>query len=102
MRRIALTATLVVAGTLGAHAEEGMWTFDHFPTQAVKKAYDFTADQAWLDKARLSSVRLAGGCSASSSASASSAWPARSPTRCSTLCCARSCPRRRPTRCPCW
>ena len=65
MRRIALTAALVAAGTLGAHAEEGMWTFDHFPTQAVKKTYDFAADQAWLDHARLSSVRLAGGCSAS-------------------------------------
>jgi len=66
MRRIALVlATAAAAGPLMLHADEGMWTFDHFPTQAVKKAYNFTADQAWLDKARLSSVRLAGGCSAS-------------------------------------
>ncbi len=65
MRRVALAAALVAVGTFAAHAEEGMWTLDHFPTQAVRKAYDFTADQAWLDHARLSSVRLAGGCSAS-------------------------------------
>ena len=64
MRRFALAAA-VAASPLVLHAEEGMWTFDHFPTQAVKKAYNFTADQAWLDHARLSSVRLAGGCSAS-------------------------------------
>ncbi|HMA48968.1 MAG TPA: S46 family peptidase [Magnetospirillaceae bacterium] len=65
MRHLILTAALVGFGTVSAHADEGMWTFDHFPTQAVKKAYNFAADQAWLDHARLSSVRLAGGCSAS-------------------------------------
>ena len=64
MRRFALLAAAAVV-PFSLHAEEGMWTFDHFPTQAVKKAYNFTADQAWLDHARLSSVRLAGGCSAS-------------------------------------
>jgi len=64
MRRFTLLAA-VAAAPLFLHAEEGMWTFDHFPAQAVKKAYNFSADQAWLDHARLSSVRLAGGCSAS-------------------------------------
>ncbi len=48
-----------------AAADEGMWTFDAFPASAVKKAYGFQPDAAWLEKVRLSSVRLAGGCSAS-------------------------------------
>nr|WP_246357166.1 S46 family peptidase [Pyxidicoccus fallax] len=42
-----------------------MWTYDAFPSEAVKKAYGFTPTQEWLDKVRLGSVRLAGGCSAS-------------------------------------
>ena len=65
MRRLGLAAVIAAFSTVSAHADEGMWTFDHFPTQAVKKSYDFAADQAWLDHARLSSLRLAGGCSAS-------------------------------------
>jgi hypothetical protein len=50
---------------LPARAEEGMWTYDAFPSEAVKKAYGFAPTQAWLDAVRLGSVRLAGGCSAS-------------------------------------
>ncbi len=50
---------------LPARAEEGMWTYDAFPSEAVKKAYGFAPSQEWLDKVRLASVRLAGGCSAS-------------------------------------
>ncbi|WP_426748143.1 S46 family peptidase [Myxococcus faecalis] len=51
--------------SLPAVADEGMWTYDAFPVEAVKKAHGFTPTQAWLDKVRLGSVRLAGGCSAS-------------------------------------
>ncbi|ATB30850.1 S46 family peptidase [Melittangium boletus] len=50
---------------LPAAAEEGMWTYDAFPREAVKKAHGFAPTQEWLDHVRLSSVRLAGGCSAS-------------------------------------
>jgi hypothetical protein len=66
-------ARLVVAGlflaavaiaSAPANADEGMWTFDHFPAAAVAKKYGFAPDQKWLDHVRLSSVRLAGGCSA--------------------------------------
>ncbi len=46
-------------------AEEGMWTFDNFPSAKVEKAYGFSPDKAWLDHVRLSSVRLALGCSGS-------------------------------------
>ncbi|WP_224366145.1 S46 family peptidase [Hyalangium versicolor] len=63
MYRLLLALGLLVA--LPARAEEGMWTYDAFPSEAVKKAYGFTPTQAWLDSVRLASVRLAGGCSAS-------------------------------------
>ncbi len=58
-----LALGLLVA--LPAAAEEGMWTYDAFPTAAVKQTYGFEPTQEWLDQLRLSSVRLAGGCSAS-------------------------------------
>ena len=48
-----------------AFADEGMWTYNNFPSAAVGKAYGSAPDQAWLDHLRLSSVRIAGGCSAS-------------------------------------
>jgi hypothetical protein len=61
-----LIAALVLIATLApARADEGMWTFDAFPSERVGKAYGFAPDRAWLDHVRLSSVRLAGGCSAS-------------------------------------
>jgi V8-like Glu-specific endopeptidase len=46
-------------------ADEGMWTYNNFPKDAVKKAYNFTPDDKWLEHAQLSSARLAGGCSGS-------------------------------------
>ena len=60
----ALTLILSSAST-PAGADEGMWTFNDFPADKVEKAYGFRPDQAWLDHVRLSSVRLARGCSAS-------------------------------------
>jgi hypothetical protein len=62
MKRL-LLATLLVAPAL-AHADEGMWTFNNFPKAAVEKAYGFKVTDAWLDHVRLSSARLAQGCSA--------------------------------------
>src|SRR5579871_6742830 len=62
MRRPALLALLVASAAL---ADEGMWTFDNFPSEKVKQKYGFGPDQAWLDHVRLSSVRLAEGCSGS-------------------------------------
>jgi len=46
-------------------ADEGMWTFDNFPSKTVGEKHGFTPSQAWLDHVRLSSLRIAGGCSAS-------------------------------------
>ena len=64
--RIALPTLLaLLLSARGAHAEEGMWTFDDFPSARVKSEYGFSPDKAWLDHVRLSSVRLALGCSGS-------------------------------------
>jgi Peptidase S46 len=59
----AVAATLCLTGI--ARADEGMWTFDHFPSDAVKAKYGVSIDQAWLDTVRAASVRLSSGCSAS-------------------------------------
>jgi len=50
---------------LPAFADEGMWTLNAFPSATVGERYGFAPDAAWLDHVRLSSVRLAAGCSAS-------------------------------------
>jgi hypothetical protein len=47
-----------------AAADEGMWLYNDFPAEKVK-ALGATVDEKWLQKARLGSLRLAGGCSAS-------------------------------------
>ena len=54
-----------LALTQSMQAEEGMWTFDNFPSKTVGTKYGFTPSQAWLDHVRAASLRIAGGCSAS-------------------------------------
>ncbi len=63
MKRFMLAAPLLFAAT--ALADEGMWTFNNFPTEKFKAKYGYAPTQDWLDHLRLSSVRIAGGCSAS-------------------------------------
>ena len=60
-----LSALLTGIALTAAQADEGMWTFNNFPFDKVAAAYGFRPDQAWLDHLRLSSPRLARGCSAS-------------------------------------
>ncbi|UCC14726.1 MAG: S46 family peptidase [Gammaproteobacteria bacterium] len=65
MRRIPI---LLILTASVASADEGMWTPDNFPSDMVKEKYDVEIDQAWLDHARLSTVRLStpsGGCTGS-------------------------------------
>jgi hypothetical protein len=45
--------------------DEGMWLLNDFPSRRVAELYGFEPTQAWLDHVRVSSVRLAGGCSGS-------------------------------------
>jgi hypothetical protein len=66
--RVLTRAALLLAGVAVAApalADEGMWTYDNFPADRMRARYGWAPDQAWLDHARLSSIRLAQGCSAS-------------------------------------
>jgi hypothetical protein len=56
MRLMILTLLLTAAVT--AVADEGMWTFDHFPTALVQQSYGTEVTPAWLDHVRLSTIRL--------------------------------------------
>jgi hypothetical protein len=61
-------APLIVVGLLlpaAAFADEGMWTFDNFPSAIVKAKYGVNLDKAWLDRVQGAAVRLSTGCSAS-------------------------------------
>ncbi len=41
-----------------ARADEGMWTFDHFPADALRRAQGVELSTAWLDHVRLATARL--------------------------------------------
>ena len=66
-RNVLLAAASFGALTLAApaSADEGMWTFEGFPTERVREAYGWAPDQEWLDNVQNAAVRLTGGCSAS-------------------------------------
>ncbi|MGI8840469.1 MAG: S46 family peptidase, partial [Caulobacteraceae bacterium] len=75
-RRMLAAKTLVASMALGvlgmgagvaglAHADEGMWTYDNFPSAAVKAKYGVDIDQEWLAKVRGGTARLSVGCSSS-------------------------------------
>ena len=67
MSRLARGVALVAFVSLPfapASADEGMWTFDAFPTAKFNAAYGWAPDQAWLDRVRLATVKV-GGCSSS-------------------------------------
>src|ERR1700731_2123347 len=49
---------LACCAVLPAFADEGMWTFDNFPSSAVKQHYEADITPAWLDHVRLSTIRL--------------------------------------------
>ena len=61
--RVATFASALLALTSSQilHADEGMWTFDRPPLQAIQQRYGFTVTQPWLDHLRLSSVRFPDG-----------------------------------------
>ncbi len=63
MKKLSLAAAVLCAAA--AFADEGMWTYNSFPAAKVKAKYGFEPGKDWLDHLRLSSVRIAGGCSAS-------------------------------------
>ncbi|MHB8476469.1 MAG: S46 family peptidase [Steroidobacteraceae bacterium] len=67
MRSLFCTTMLLMAAGMAAPAlaDEGMWTYDNFPTAKMRAAYGWAPDAAWLEHARLGSIRLTLGCSAS-------------------------------------
>lgn len=48
-----------------AVADEGMWTVDNFPTDAVADKYEVNIGDEWLQKIRLATTRLENGCTGS-------------------------------------
>ncbi len=47
------------------HADEGMWLFNNPPRELLKKKYDFSFDDAWLERLQKASVRFNSGGSGS-------------------------------------
>ncbi len=62
-RQLMMAALLLAAWS--ALADEGMWTFDHFPQEAVRSRYGVDINQDWLDRVRRATVRIEGGCTGS-------------------------------------
>lgn len=63
MYRCAAIATLLLA--VSAHADEGMWTLDNFPKEAVREKYGVQIDDAWLARVQRSVTRHESGCTGS-------------------------------------
>ncbi len=63
--KLVMIAALAALAALPAAADEGMWTFDNPPRDAIRQQYGLTLDSAWLDRVRLGTVRLDSGCTGS-------------------------------------
>jgi hypothetical protein len=55
----AAASALLVLLCSAANADEGMWTFHGFPFDKANSALKTKLDQAWLDRVRNATVRLA-------------------------------------------
>ena len=55
-----IPALLVCALALPVSADEGMWLFNQFPKDQVKKAHNFGVSDQFLDNLRLASLRIGG------------------------------------------
>jgi hypothetical protein len=65
MRKPILTLSLLFIVAAPAGADEGMWTFDNFPTAAVKQKYGVDIGKTWLDRVQRSITRHESGCTGS-------------------------------------
>lgn len=65
MRRFLFPALVLLLAALPGAAEEGMWLFNKFPREEVKKKFGFTVTDQFLEKLQLSSVRFNNGGSGS-------------------------------------
>ena len=64
MRRCALIVLIALLVSAPAFSDGGMWTFQDFPHEQLKRAYNVDVSQAWLDKVRTATIRLSN-CTAS-------------------------------------
>ncbi len=64
MTRILIFFGFICISNLTALADEGMWTFDNFPSAEVQNLYGVKIDEPWLNRVRLATVRLSN-CTAS-------------------------------------
>jgi hypothetical protein len=55
---------MLAAAATPAAAEEGMWTFDNFPSERMREEMGWAPDQPWLDRVMAATARIPG-CSAS-------------------------------------
>ena len=62
--KLSLISAFVTLAACTAHADEGMWTFHNPPSQLVAQKYGVTITPEWLERVRLSTVRLSN-CTAS-------------------------------------
>lgn len=58
-------AALVVAALSPAAADEGMWLFNEFPSEAFEAEYGFTPGEPWLEQVQAAAVRFNNGGSGS-------------------------------------
>ena len=56
MRRYTLLIATLCLFDLSAKADEGMWTYDNFPSARVQSQYGVKIDQPWLDRVRTATV----------------------------------------------
>ncbi|MES1156407.1 MAG: S46 family peptidase [Alphaproteobacteria bacterium] len=66
MIRFASAMCALIFCTFSAAAEEGMWTFEHFPAAKMQAELGWAPDAAWLDRVAAGSARVEGICSAAS------------------------------------
>ncbi len=64
-RFLVAVACAVLGSTVLLSADEGMWLFNHPPTDKIRAAYGFTLTQDWLTHVERSSVRFNSGGSGS-------------------------------------
>ena len=64
MKRLVILALAIAMGGV-LLADEGMWTFDNVPKDAITRKYKVTITDQWLQQVRQSVVRLESGCTGS-------------------------------------
>src|SRR5262245_35825763 len=61
MSRLAVSLVVLWSLCMTARADEGMWLLNEPPRQVLKEKYGFDLTDAWLERARLASVRFNSG-----------------------------------------